>query len=186
MEQSEVPLRNRLISELYRRIGETGTLSGAGRSMWFQLRADGGTCEAEGSLAYELPDKTLLMYDSDILFTLNIGKRVAVELEFLSSVSDQFKARSFNVMHVKKKHGSDVYCVLAYVHMRGIGISTDAAKSYCYPFDEFIGIDFKKPDDLTGAILNIAGHLEKIIERINVPQAATCITGNHETDCRHP
>jgi hypothetical protein len=176
-EQSEGPLRNRLLSELYRRIGEPGTLSGAGRSMRFQLRANGGTCEAEGSLAYELPDKTLLRYNSDILFTLNIGKRVAVELKFLSSVSDQFKARSFNVMHVKKKHGSDVYCVLAYVHMSGIGISTDAAKSYCYPFDEFIGIDFKKPDDLTEAILNIAGHLETIIERMHDLQAATLTAG---------
>ena len=177
MVQSEVPLRNRLMNELYRRIGETGTLGRAERSMWFQLRADGGTCEAEGSLAYELPDKTLLRYDSDILFTLKIGKRVAVELKFLSSVSDQFKARSFDVLHVKKKYGSDVYCVLAYVHMTGIGISTSAAKSYCYPFDEFIGLDFTKPDDLTGAILNIAGHLERIVERMHVSQAATVTAG---------
>ena len=177
MVQAEVPLRNRLMNELYRRIGETGTLSRAERSMWFHLRADGGTCEAEGSLAYELPDKTLLKYDSDILFTLKIGKRVAVELKFLSSVSDQFKARSFDVLHVKKKYGSDVYCVLAYVHMTGIGIPTSAAKSYCYPFDEFIGLDFTKPDDLTGAILNIAGHLERIVERMHVSQAATVTAG---------
>ena len=147
MEPSEGPLRNFLMNQLYRRIGEPGTLSGSGDSMRFQLRA-GGMCEAEASLAYELPDRTVVEYDSDILFSFNTGKRVAVELKFLSSVSDQFKARSFNVVHVKKTHGSNVHCVLAYVHLSGTGLSTQTAKSYCYPFDEFIGIDLKKPDDL--------------------------------------
>ena len=60
-----------------------------------------------------------LGYDADILFSLDSGKRVAVELKFLSCVSDHFKARSFTVMHVKKQHGNNVYCVLAYVHMMG-------------------------------------------------------------------
>ena len=71
-------------------------------------------------------------------------------------------------MHVKKQHGNNVYCVLAYVHMIGIGLSTETAKSYCYPFDEFIGIEFKKPDDLSKAILSIADHFEGIVERVHV------------------
>src|SRR5262245_54086835 len=158
MEQSEGALRNFLMNQLYRRIGESGTLSGSGPSMRFHLQ-HGGTCEAEVSLAYELPDRTIVGYDSDILFTLNTGKRVAVELRFLSSVSDQFKACSFNVMHLKKQ-GNNVYCMLAYVHMSGTGLSTDAARSYCYPFDEFIGIEFKNPNDLTTAILSVADHLQ--------------------------
>src|SRR5205809_874863 len=163
MEASEGPLRTFLMNQLYRQIGEPGTLSGSGQSMRFHLRA-GGMCEAEGSLAYELPDRTVLGYDSDILISLDTGKRVAVELKFLSSVSDQFKARSFTVMHVKKKHGNNVYCVLAYVHMIGTGLSNQTAKSYCYPFDEFIGLDFKKPDDLSTAILDIVARLETIVE----------------------
>jgi len=167
MEPSEGPLRNFLMNQLYRRIGEPGTLSGSGPSMQFHLRV-GGICEAEASLAYELPDRTVVGYDADILFSLDSGKKVAVELKFLSCVSDQFKARSFTVMHVKKQHGNNVYCVLAYVHMIGIGLSTETAKSYCYPFDEFIGIEFKKPDDLSKAILNIADHFEGIVERVHV------------------
>ena len=71
-------------------------------------------------------------------------------------------------MHVKKQHGNNVYCMLAYVHMMGIGLSTKTAKSYCYPFDEFIGMEFKKPDDLSAAILNIVGRLEAIVERVHV------------------
>jgi hypothetical protein len=167
MEPSEGPLRNFLMNQLYRRIGEPGTLSGSGPSMQFHLRF-GGICEAEASLAYELPDRTVVGYDADILFSLDSGKKVAVELNFLSCVSDQFKARSFTVMHVKKQHGNNVYCVLAYVHMIGIGLSSETAKSYCYPFDEFIGIEFKKPDDLSKAILSIADHLEGIVERVHV------------------
>jgi len=139
--------------------------------MRFQLLDNGGMCEAEGSLAYELPDKTPLTYNPNILFTLNIGKKLAVELKFLSSASDQFKARAFTVMHLKKTYGSALYCVLAYVHVMGAGISTKTAKSYCYPFDEFIGIEFKKPDELSAAILNLAGHLETILYRMHVPQA---------------
>jgi hypothetical protein len=133
-------------------------------------------CEAEASLAYELPDKTSFTYNSDILFTLNIGKRVAVELKFLSSVPDQFKARAFTVMHLKKTHGTGVYCVLAYAHMMGAGISTKTAKSYCYPFDEFIGSEFKKPDELSAAILTIADHLEAIVERMHVPKGTLVTT----------
>jgi hypothetical protein len=145
--------------------------------MRFQLRANGGMCEAEASLAYELPDRTVVEYETDILFTLNTGKRVVVELKFLSSVSDQFKARSFNVMHVKKKYGNDVYCVLAYVHLSGTGLSTNTARSYCYPFDEFIGVDLKKPDDLSAAILTIADRLETVLERMHVRHTATVTAG---------
>jgi len=167
MEPSEGPLRSLLMNQLYRRIGEPGTLCGSGQSMRFHLRI-GGMCEAEGSLTYELPDRTVLGYESDILFSLDSGKKVTVELKFLSCVSDQFKARSFTVMHVKKKHGNNVYCVLAYVHMIGIGLSTETAKSYCYPFDEFIGMEFKKPDDLSSSILTIVRRLEAIVERVHV------------------
>ena len=139
--------------------------------MHFQLRI-GGTCEVGGDLPYELPDRTVVGYSSDILFSLECGKRIAVELKFISSVADQFKARSFNVLHVKKKHGNNVYCVLAYVHTTGTGLSTETAKSYCYPFDEFIGIDCKKPDDLSAAILRIASRLETIVENMRIPHGA--------------
>jgi hypothetical protein len=159
------------MNQLYRRLGEPGTLSGSGESMRFDLRT-GGTCEVEGDLHYELPDRTVLGYNADILFSLESGKRIAVELKFISSVADEFKARSFTVLHVKKNHGNNVYCVLAYVHMTEAGLSTATAKSYSYPFDEFIGIDCKKPDDLSAAILNIAARLETAVENMRAPHAA--------------
>jgi hypothetical protein len=171
MEPSEGPLRNFLMNQLYRRMGEPGTLSGSGESMRFGLRA-GGTCEVDGDLPYELPDGTVVGYTPDILFTLESGKRIAVELKFISSVADHFKARSFTALDLKKNHGNNVYCVLAYVHTTGTGLSTETAKSYCYPFDQFIGIDCKKPDDLSAAIMNIAARLETIVENLRVPHAA--------------
>jgi hypothetical protein len=159
------------MNQLYRRVGEPGSLNGSGESMRFDLRGS-GTCEVEAGLHYELPDRTVLGYDADILFTLESGKRIAVELKFVSSVADQFKARAFTVLHVKKTHGNNVYCVLAYVHMIGTGLPAETAKSYCYPFDEFIGTDCKKPDDLSTAILNIAARLETIVHWMRIPQAA--------------
>jgi hypothetical protein len=159
------------MNQLYRRLGDPGTLCGSGESMRFDLRV-GGTCEVGGDLPYELPDRTVVEYNPDILFSMESGKRIAVELRFISSLSDQFKARSFSVLHVKKNHGNNVYCVLAYVHMAGTGLSTETAKSYCYPFDEFIGIDCKKPDDLSAAILNIAARLETVVENMRIPHAA--------------
>jgi hypothetical protein len=171
MEPSEGPLRNFLMNQLCRRLGVPGTLCGSGESMRFDLRA-GGTCEVDGDLPYELPDRTVVGYNPDILFRLESGKRIALELKFISSVADQFKARSFTVLHVKENHGNNVYCVLAYVHTMGRGLSTETAKSYCYPFDEFIGIDCKKPDDLSAAILNIAARLETIVENMRLPYPA--------------
>ena len=176
MDPSEEPLRNRLLNHLYRRTGEPGTLTGSGPSLRFLLRANGGVCEAEGSLDYELPDGTVVEYCPDILFTLDIAKKVAVELKFISAVPDQFQAVSFNAMHVKENHGAKVHFIMAYVHLSGTGLSTKIARSYCYPFDQFIGIDLTKPDDLSEAIFNIAGHLEKVIEAMHIPRATSSAT----------
>jgi hypothetical protein len=176
MEPSELPLRNFLMNQLYRRVGQPGTLSGSGSSMVFDLRA-GGMCEVEGSLNYELPDKTLVAYESDILFSLDTGKKITVDLKFVSSLADQFKARAYTAMHMKGKYGDDLYCVMAYVHVSGVDLSTATAKSYCYPFDEFIGMELKKPDDLSNAIVEIAARLEKVIERMPVPQTAKSVAG---------
>ena len=170
MEPSEEPLRNRLLNHLFRRIGEPGTLTGSGPSLRFLLRGNGGVCEAEGSLDYKLPEGTLVEYSPDILFTLDTGKKVVVELKFISSVPDHFKVRAFNAMHVKGSLVGKVHCIMAYVHLSGTGLSSKIARSYCYAFDQFIGFDLTKPDDLSESILNIAGHLERVIEGMRIPQ----------------
>ena len=173
MEPSEEPLRNRILNLLFRRLGEPGTLTGSGPSLRFLLRAKGGVCEAEGSLDYKLPDRTVVEYSPDILFTLDTGRMVAVELKFISSVPDQFKARSFNAMHVKGNHGRNVHFIMAYVHLSGSGVSSEIARSYCYPFDQFIGFDLTKPDDLSEAISKIAARVEGVVETIKGDSASS-------------
>ena len=60
MEPSEGPLRNFLENQLYRRIGEPGTLSGSGPSTRFHLRV-GGICEESSFHAFQISSRRALL-----------------------------------------------------------------------------------------------------------------------------
>ena len=48
------------------------------------------------------------------------------------------------------------YCgIMVYVHFRGMcGISIENAKQLCYPFDHFIGLTIRRPEDLNSLDLS--------------------------------
>lgn len=118
-------------------------MEGEGEMARFRVKASlgGGTCSAEGALTYVLPSGLRLEHRSDILLSLPTGKHVALEMKFQSAVTDQFKARSYDMLHLKQALGTLVVGIMVYVHMPGKGIRTERARAISYPFDYFFGLE---------------------------------------------
>lgn len=114
----------------------------------FNCSAGRGECRKEGVLSYSLPSGVLLQHKSDILVSLPTNTYLSIELKFLSAVTDQFKTRSYDMMHLKHSLGTKVCGIMVYVHSQGHGISIHRARAICYPFDYFVGL---KATDLPSA-----------------------------------
>ena len=110
---------------------------------YFKKNAD-LTLEKEGALEYTLPNNVLLSHKSDILITNKRKKYVSIEVKFKSAVTDQFKSRSYDMLHLKSKYSKNILGILIFVKVPGHGISIEKAKKISYPFDSFMGIDFQK------------------------------------------
>lgn len=96
-------LRDLIMRALAERVADQGTQSS--QRLTIKASFGGGTCVVEGALEYSLPDGRKLSHKTDILLTVAQGRRIAVELKFLSTVSDQFKARAYDMRHIKQTHG---------------------------------------------------------------------------------
>jgi hypothetical protein len=145
----EETLQGFLVSALYARVGEPGTMTGEGKNARFQIRKalGGGLCEAEGRLEYALPSGAHIRHKTDILFSLSDERYVAVELKWVSNVSDQFKARAYDMLHLKKTLGPRLRGMMVYLHTGSSGLSADRAREFCYPFDEFIALEHQDPQN---------------------------------------
>ncbi len=94
----------------------------------------------EGRLPYTLPGGNTLYHASDILAESDDRKKhVSIELKYKSAVTDQFKCRAYDALHMKKDHGDHLLCIMLFVKASS-GISIQQAEKICYPFDRFIGI----------------------------------------------
>ena len=69
-----------------------------------------------------------------------------VEIKFRSSVTDAFKARSYDQIHLKRAY-PHLLGVLAYAKPQHSGISFDQARRVCNAFDFFV---FVREEDLYG------------------------------------
>jgi hypothetical protein len=148
--------------ELFRRLGQPGTWTGEGKTSRFTLKSDfpGFTCQAEQPLQYSLPQGSTLSHDSDILFANCItGRYISIEIKHRSAVTDQFKCRSYDMIHMKKQYDSRLLGIMVYVKAdRGIGVRR--AQTISYAFDHFFSIppeSLSNPtasDPLVGAIVN--------------------------------
>ena len=76
------------------------------------------------------------------LIALSGERYVAIEIKFMSSVTDQFKARSYDMMHLKQEFSGRVSGIMVYVHAPGSGISIERARLISYAFDHFFGFNF--------------------------------------------
>ncbi len=150
-DQYEDSLRDFLVAILFMRFGEEGTMEGEGKCTKFRIRKalGGGTCRGCAALDYTLPSGYKVTHENDILISLPTGKHIAIELKWVSSVSDQFKARSYDMLHMKHTFADQVCGILVYLHNPGQGISIQHARSISYPFDYFMGIEAGRPTDFT-------------------------------------
>ncbi|MBI4847497.1 MAG: hypothetical protein HY808_02830 [Nitrospirae bacterium] len=147
---SEDNIRDLIMEVLYSQCGEKGSWSGAGKNSQFKIDKGNtvGECFAEKPLDYKLPNNLVLSHKSDILFRFNAksqsdnsqNKYISIEIKHLSSVTDQFKSRSFDMIHLKKTYGSQIYGIMVYVWAHK-GLSIPQAEKICYAFDFFFGIE---------------------------------------------
>ena len=138
-----------LISALFARVGEAGTLTGQGKPARFEIKQSlgGGTCEASSSLEYALPSGHKLSHVSDILISSPSGKNVAVELQWASDLSDQVKSRAYDALHLKQALGTSLTAFLIYLRAGQGGLSAEQAREICYPFDQFIALEHQDPQN---------------------------------------
>ena len=106
-----------------------------------------GECQIEGSLTYLLASGHKISHRNDILLTHGSKQCFAIECKFLSAVSDQFKARSYDMLQLKRELGRNVVGIMVYVHLPGPGLSLETARAFCYPFDHFLGFDLRRPEE---------------------------------------
>ena len=138
-----------LISALFARVGEPGTLSGQGKPARFEIKKSlgGGTCAASSTLEFALPSGRKLSHVSDILIALSSGKNLAVELQWAADLSDQLKARAYDALHLKQTLGKNLKAFLIYLRAGLGGLSAEQAREICYPFDQFIALEHQDPQN---------------------------------------
>jgi len=100
-------------------------------------------CETEKAFLYKLPDGYPLTHKADIAiiaederYILNPCKNfVSIEVKHESSVTDQFKCRSYDIQHLKSNYP---HCFGIMLYVKGnSGISPEHAKKISYPYDYF-------------------------------------------------
>lgn len=148
-EESEGLIRDRCFRELFNRLGQPETLSGTGKAARFELRElyGPGDCRVEGKLSYTLPSGEKIFHTNDILLSRGSSQFFAIECKCLSAVSDQFKARVYDMLQTKRTLGEQVIGIMVYAHVPGCGIGLQTAKAFCYPFDHFVGFELRRPED---------------------------------------
>jgi hypothetical protein len=85
-------------------------------------------------------------HKNDILLRSGTNEYFAIECKFLSPVSDQFKARAYDMLKLKREFGDKVIRIMViYAHVPGCGIGLQEAELFCYPFDHFVGFELGGP-----------------------------------------
>lgn len=181
-EETESLIRDIAFKVLAERIGEPGTTRGEGKSGSFTIKAPlgGGTCRTEGKLDYILQSGLTLSHQWDILIERANRTWLGLELKHLSAVTDQFKCRSYDMLHLKQALGTKLCGVMVYVHVPGPnGISVARARAICYPFDHFLGIETRDPANLHTWLPVIVETVESILKGQTQDQSkASCTLNN--------
>lgn len=140
-EATEGEIRDLLMGILYHRIGRERSWQGSNKTASFDLRDEfkGYRCFAERPLSYALPGIKIGHVFDILISNEEKGKHVGIEIKHRSAVTDQFKCRSYDMIHIKKSYGGSLLGIMVYVKST-TGISVKRAASICYSFDHFFGI----------------------------------------------
>lgn len=122
--------------------------------------------EPEGPICYRLPCGMTATHKSDILISQkSSSKRVSIEIKYKSAVTDQFKCRAYDAMHMKEEYGDQILTVMVFAKTNR-GISLKRARAICHLFDHFFGdsaacfMQSEGTTDLVAAIGNFFSSLQ--------------------------
>jgi hypothetical protein len=148
-ESYEESLQEFLVSVLYARVGEPGTITGEKKNARFEIKKHmgGGTCAASSGMDYALPSGRKLSHLSDILITMPGGKHLAIELEWATDLTDRLKARAYDMLHLKQALGNKLSAIMVYLRAGTGGLSAEQVRAICYPFDQFIALEHQDPQN---------------------------------------
>lgn len=112
-----------------------------GRRLQFALFERCFVLEKEVGLPYSVGGDGTLSHKSDLLLSIMNNKMhltpvMNVEIKFRSCVSDAFKARAYDQMHLKQAYPR-LLGLLVFVKPKRSGISPGRARLIAYPFDLF-------------------------------------------------
>jgi hypothetical protein len=160
----EESLREFLISALYARVGEPGTLRKEGKSASFQIKKalGGGQCAAETPITFTHPKRQSLTHTADLLVTLPQGKRLAIDLKWAWSEPDPIKARAYDMLLLKQGLDSQVWGMMIYLRPAEGGVKSQQARAICFPYDQFFAIEHQDPQN-PAAWVPILDQVEQMI-----------------------
>jgi len=142
-------LQEFLVSVLYARVGEPGSLHGEGKSARFEIKRSlgGGTCAAEGASDYALPTGRKVTHTADILVTLPGGRRLTIDLKWASDELDSFKARAYDMLLAKQSLGRQIWGMIVYLRPGAGCVSAERVQEICFPFDLFFACEHQDPQN---------------------------------------
>ena len=145
----EESLHEFLVSALFARVGESGTLQGEGRTAHFEIKKvlGGGSCAAEREFDYPLPSGRKVTHKADILVALLKGRRLTIDLKWASNDLDQLKARAYDMLLMKKSLSSQLWGMMVYLRPGTGGVGADQAQEICFPFDLFFACEHQDPQN---------------------------------------
>jgi hypothetical protein len=148
-ESYEESLLEFLISALYARVGEPGTLQGEGKHAQFDIRKamGGGKCASAAPMIFATPKGRKLTHPTDILVTAAHGKKLVLDLKWAVSEVDPLKARAYDMLLLKQAHGQQLWSMMIYLHPTGGGVPGDQAREICFPYDQFFAIEHQDPQN---------------------------------------
>lgn len=147
MEKSEDKIVRKIMTLFHELAEDRESMHDLGNRMWFDFKVSGKKhrCQTEGEVVYDIPKGNTLTHRSDITITnsdkltepyvLNPRlKFVSIEVKHKSSVTDQFKSRSYDMLHMRTTYPN---CLGVMIYVREKNITVDQAKKICYPFHHF-------------------------------------------------
>ena len=161
----EETLREFLVSALYARVGEPGSLSGEGRAQQFDVKKSlgGGDCSTKATLTLNLPKGGTLEHAADVLFQNGQGRRLAIDLKWAASEPDPIKACAYDMLVLKQGMGSQLWVMMIYLRPGGGGVTAEEARELCFPYDHFFAIEHQDPQN-PAAWVPILDRIESEIE----------------------
>ncbi len=140
-----------LITALFARVGEPGSLRGEGKSAQFHITKNlgGGHCAAGSSLPLPTSKGTPLSHLADIMVKTASGRLLVLDLKWAVSDLAPLKAYAYDMLLLKKAHGEKLRGVLVYLRPMGGGVPGEQAREVCFPYDQFFAIEHQDPQNPT-------------------------------------